>query len=817
MKNETLPKEDIAQAERIGLGDLVIAGSLAIFVFLFSIAFAIPGLHPSLWEDASVAASIRPSANILTGSWTFIASLVYSVFGIGFGSFVLRLMGHLSLAILVLLGYVILRELLFFTTFARARRTFRRVCVMRFAAAIGIIFFVFSEPVWMAFQCFSPTALTILLLLGALELFFAFLRKEAICLAYCAAALLGFLAASTAMGFTLAAVLIGVMIFIYKAAPTFLSPIFRASAFEVSKWHMTFLFIAAFVIGVVLNSWCFLAHDGTRALGQSFGDVPMIYLHTYFNAFKSAAGPLGWIVFLSLCVVPFVIACVRFNTSVDEERFLPYSSGLVYLVCGILALTQASYIPVFLFWTHFDVASPTLLAMGLFCLAATAAMSAAVLGVDSLCRNHAMIESLMSSDDEDDEDHADRDAQRINEVMTTDIDGRALSRTSVFLRIFVFVLVPIIALALVVPGGVKKATREMMQAVNDFAEEVVREAHDKKVLFTDGNLDPVIELVARDKGSMLTCYSLMGGVGARGRYLRTRDLKDGEDLFSFRFDTATGLRSWIRDKPERLADTAALMGFDLWKRDGRPLPPMGGVLSRPAGFRNEAERMDGVRRAYDLARRMIAVNAYAKGIKACTDRAISRAFYAAQWRLARMCLYRGEVDDAHGLADEAILEGLLAKQLNDCNKTYQDLVAAMEKRQSFMMQALTPREGLQLALVRADFTMGKVYAETILSADPDNPDANFAMGMYYQRLRQLSLAERYLMRTLLRKPNEPAVYNNLAMIQIELKKYEAARTNIEKALKIIPDAAAVLDTKRRLEAAVERQAHAKEKKASTRP
>ncbi len=817
MKNETLPKEDIAQAERIGLGDLVIAGSLAIFVFLFSIAFAIPGLHPSLWEDASVAASIRPSANILTGSWTFIASLVYSVFGIGFGSFVLRLMGHLSLAILVLLGYVILRELLFFTTFARARRTFRRVCVMRFAAAIGIIFFVFSEPVWMAFQCFSPTALTILLLLGALELFFAFLRKEAICLAYCAAALLGFLAASTAMGFTLAAVLIGVMIFIYKAAPTFLSPIFRASAFEVSKWHMTFLFIAAFVIGVVLNSWCFLAHDGTRALGQSFGDVPMIYLHTYFNAFKSAAGPLGWIVFLSLCVVPFVIACVRFNTSVDEERFLPYSSGLVYLVCGILALTQASYIPVFLFWTHFDVASPTLLAMGLFCLAATAAMSAAVLGVDSLCRNHAMIESLMSSDDEDDEDHADRDAQRINEVMTTDIDGRALSRTSVFLRIFVFVLVPIIALALVVPGGVKKATREMMQAVNDFAEEVVREAHDKKVLFTDGNLDPVIELVARDKGSMLTCYSLMGGVGARGRYLRTRDLKDGEDLFSFRFDTATGLRSWIRDKPERLADTAALMGFDLWKRDGRPLPPMGGVLSRPAGFRNEAERMDGVRRAYDLARRMIAVNAYAKGIKACTDRAISRAFYAAQWRLARMCLYRGEVDDAHGLADEAILEGLLAKQLNDCNKTYQDLVAAMEKRQSFMMQALTPREGLQLALVRADFTMGKVYAETILSADPDNPDANFAMGMYYQRLRQLSLAERYLMRTLLRKPNEPAVYNNLAMIQIELKKYEAARTNIEKALKIIPDAAAVLDTKRRLEAAVERQTHAKEKKASTRP
>ncbi len=814
MKNETLPKEDIAQAERIGLGDLVIAGSLAIFTFIFSIVFAIPGLHPTLWEDASVAASIRPSANILTGLWTFLASFVYSIFGIGFGSSVLRLMGHLSLAFLVILGYVILRELLFFTTFARARRSFRRVCVMRFAAAIGIIFFVFSEPVWMAFQCFSPTAITIGLLLGALELFFAFLRKGAICLAYCAAALLGLLAASTAMGFILAAVLVGVMIFVYRASPTFASPLFRASVFEVSKWHMTFLFIVAFVLGVTLNVWCFIAHNGVQALGQSFGDVPMIYIHTYFNAFKSAADPLGWIVFLSLCVVPFVIACVRFTTSVDEERFLPYSSGLVYLVCGLLALTQASFIPVFLFWTHFNIASPTLLAMGLFCLAATAAMSAAVLGVDSLCRNHASIESLMSPDDEDDESHDDRDADRLDEVVTTDIEGRTLTRSAIFLRVFVFFLVPLVALALVIPGGVRKATREMMKAIDDFVEEVVREAHDKKILFTDGNLDAAIELAARDKGSNLTCYSLMGGAGARGRYLRTRDLKDGEDLFSFRFDTATGLRSWIRDKPERLADTAALMGFDLWKRDGRPLPPMGGVLSRPAGFRNEAERADGVKRAYDLARRMIAVNAYAKGIKACTDRDISRAFYAAQWRLARMCLYRGEVDDAHGLADEAILEGILAKQLNDCNKTYQDLVASMEKRQSFMMQALTPREGLQLALVRADFTMGKIYAETILSADPDNPDANFAMGMYYQRLRQLSLAERYLVRTLLRKPNEPAVYNNLAMIQIELKKYDAARTNIEKALKIIPDAAAVLDTKRRLEAAVERQAHGAEKKTA---
>ena len=41
------------------------------------------------------------------------------------------------------------------------------------------------------------------------------------------------------------------------------------------------------------------------------------------------------------------------------------------------------------------------------------------------------------------------------------------------------------------------------------------------------------------------------------------------------------------------------------------------------------------------------------------------------------------------------------------------------------------------------------------------------------------------------------------MIQIELKRFDAARANIDKALAIIPDSAAVLDTKRALEAAVE--------------
>ena len=78
-------------------------------------------------------------------------------------------------------------------------------------------------------------------------------------------------------------------------------------------------------------------------------------------------------------------------------------------------------------------------------------------------------------------------------------------------------------------------------------------------------------------------------------------------------------------------------------------------------------------------------------------------------------------------------------------------------------------------------------------------------------------AEEYLKRCLIRKPNEPAVYNNLAMIEIQLGKLDAAEINAEKALKLIPNSAAVLDTrnavrKAREEAAKRKSAPAKEER-----
>ena len=75
--------------------------------------------------------------------------------------------------------------------------------------------------------------------------------------------------------------------------------------------------------------------------------------------------------------------------------------------------------------------------------------------------------------------------------------------------------------------------------------------------------------------------------------------------------------------------------------------------------------------------------------------------------------------------------------------------------------------------------------------------------------KQCSRAEEFLRRCLVRKPQEPAIYNNLAIVQLNTGRYEAALKNAKKALAIIPDSAEVKDTIRQIEKAISQASAAK--------
>jgi len=783
--DENDPFADIAQTERIGLGDLIIAGVLAVVTWILLTIWNLPIIHPSLWDDVAVANGVRPASHLVGGYFVAFATLVFKVVGPKAGAIVLASLGRFALAGVAVVAYASLREMLAFIMRARPQRSKRRTLVMQVASIVGTFTFVAAEPVWRSGQFLSETTILIALAMFTLEFFFVFIRKGTLKYAYLCAFFLGLLAAESPVGFALLVGFIVVNNIVLKMLPVLESPFFKPAVLAVSKWYMTFIFLLAVCIGIGINCLGFVLNGGLVASGSTVGSLPLSYLMGYAARVTSAATPGGWILWASVCFAPFIVSIIRFPAAADEETFLPYATGIVFLFCGIISFTQVAPIPVLWFWTHCPVHSDFFLATGLLWSATTMAAGITILGVDALCRNHARLARQMYGQDED------ADAED---------DPSLGSPVSTAIRRTVVIAVPAVMILAMLPDRMETKTRAMLRVVKDALIEIVHEAGDADYLFTDGNLDVGIELESFLQGGHLKCLPLVSRTAnsTRDIYLRTRGMfADAEDLFSFRFDVGMGLRSWIRDKPKRLEKSAVMMGFDLWKRDGKALPPMGGMLSRPMGWPTEAERQETISSAQVLADRVL--NVYRMEGKV-TNNDVKNAFLAVQWRLARMCTYRGEQADLKGDAKTAIAEAELAKRLNDNNETYKQVLSAMSRQNDMMMQRLTPREGLQLALVRADFSMGKLYAETILVADPENADANFAMGMFYVKERQLTRAEEYLKRCLIRRPNEPSIYNNLAMVQMELGKLNAAELNAKKALAIIPDSAAVQDTLKMIQA-----------------
>ena len=122
------------------------------------------------------------------------------------------------------------------------------------------------------------------------------------------------------------------------------------------------------------------------------------------------------------------------------------------------------------------------------------------------------------------------------------------------------------------------------------------------------------------------------------------------------------------------------------------------------------------------------------------------------------------------------------------------MLSAIEyERQRTFMQ-LTPREGLEIALHRANFAEAQRYATIVLNNDEDDPQANFAMGMSAIVKNRFDDAELYLSRVLKRRPKEPAVLNNLSIVCRKQRKFKEAEEYARQALEILPNSPEVINT-----------------------
>ncbi len=757
--------------EHLRVMDWFLAVVLAALVFVGMSFFSFPGLVPEVWNNAAVAAGLRPPADVFPGFWRMVVRLFF-LGGAPVGEMCLRFAGRVCAAITAGMVYLFLRSLLALLVRGRLRTSDRRYLVQYVASFLGAIFFACSDPAWRAGQAFTPEGLQVMLTLGAVTPFVIFMLDGSLFCAYASMFLLGALAAETPLGF----VLLALCWIVYRMALTHDAlcenmPLLEPLTAQTAKWNLTFFWGLGIAAGAALNCWSFMKMGGQAPVQ---GGLPLAYALRWWAIFTGTADGLGWVLAFAICVLPFSVACVMLPRAVDEENFLPYHVGALVFIAGIVAYSQLSMVPQLWFWTWNPltaVRSAYFLQMFLLLSACTVTYLITVLGCDACCRNHAKLSSFRAMDDD-------------AEVPLDLPRGKRHGLVVLFVASAIFC-------AGVLPGRTLQRTREMLAIVDDFAEEVLRECGDAECIFTDGAFDGRLELGAAAKGRKLVALSMMAPDTPYQRALRLRAAADEEDRTALSMGAPAAFRSWQRDRPKRLAKAAFQMGFELWQRDGGEPPACSGALAR-IGM-DEKSRQEGVEKVRAIADRIAALHS-AGGPDSTAGALAVEKFNLVEWRIARLARLRAARADRAGDLATAKAEQALADRLDDLNASLKRIVVEAESRRDGTLKQVTPREGLQLALLRADFALASRYAKPILDADPDDPDANFGVGMNFFQRKQWALAAESLEACLRRKSKEPAVLNNLALALMGMGRFDEAEKMAKRALELVPSSVEVKAT-----------------------
>ena len=290
-------------------------------------------------------------------------------------------------------------------------------------------------------------------------------------------------------------------------------------------------------------------------------------------------------------------------------------------------------------------------------------------------------------------------------------------------------------------------------------------------MFTDGRLDSGIELIGAIMGSQVKPLNMMSGPSAWDKYIRTRHFAEGTpDRASAEVGIPVLLRVWAGEMTNGMDNAAVQLGFEFWRRARKPLPKCSGFVAREKGL-SDADAERGIAAATDIAKRIIW--AAKEHPNAVVSPALRRAVSAVSWRISRFARMRD--DDP------------LANELDEWNDAVKHMMRLIDYERMRTFMQMTPYEGLRLSLRRADFVEARKYGATVLQIDPEDPEANFGTGMAFLMEEKYKEAEFYLARTLVKRPDEPAVLNNLSIIYRKTNRLEKSLEYVRKAHELAPE------------------------------
>ena len=743
---------------------------------------------PDLVDDLAAAAGLRPPTGPLALLWQQITAPLCRNYGLATASAILRMAGHIALGLLAVLSAVLF-EMMLPASLRRGEHLaswWRRS--VRFVLFQGIVLFCCADPVWNAFRWFSPLSLQILVAALAAILFISHLITNRRALLFMSFAVFGLLSADTPIGtviFASAVITLGVRRHLRNTG-VLVAPEENPFASAFMSWRLTLAFGLGLFAGVALEVHAFDSLDGLAAFGWTWGDYALEVPFAYIKALLASCSPAGAAVFLAVAVLPVVIEFQLIRRAVDDEKHLAYIYGAAFTVFGLIALSQLAASKPLWFWTWGGgcVADGLLKCIAMFLCALSAVWALAVFTLELYLRNFRRIETLRFPDaiEEDGASAALASARRLQRIVRA-----------------VFLIEPILVLACILPFRAQRIERAMLNVVAAAVKETAEECRDVDFLFTDGGLDAAVELAAAAEGRKLHALSMMGAAAnSRDIYIRTRGVTNAEDKALLESGAADALRLWVRTRPDKLKTFAVQIGFELWRRDGRPMPECSGLVARPEGLSPE-EAARGAAAGRALAGWVLALYAHGKP-DAVVDRSLKDAFLFVQWRLAVLARHRANAYDERGEKALAMEETRLADELDKKNGALARIRATMAWASRKKLERMTPQEGLKIGLSRADFARARIFALQVLDVSPDDPAANFALGMDYFVQKQYSRAEAYLVRCLERRPNDPAVLNNLAQCRLRQGDPQGALPYVTRALELLPDSPEVKRTKERVDA-----------------
>ena len=733
----------------IGFANLVLATLAGAIAAAAILVWGIPGLDPAMWGEAAVAARLRPPQAIFPGFWRLVSVGLFSAFGVSGAIRVLTLAGAALGGVSVALAYLIVRQAL--ALLVRTGQPYavwdRRIAP--FFAFVAALLFGLGDPLSRIARVFSPSLLRLALVLAVVHLALRWLVVGGRWRLFPCIALMGLLAAETPFGFLLPAVFVVAYVLFWHGIVdgAFPKPEKLPEPDGLPKWRMFFLFFGSLALAAYLNAAEFVALGGAEANGWGANDVYFRYAGGYWRVFAGAASIVGWVLGLVFGVLPLLVALKVFPMVMRDDRPMPFNLGVLLFLVGTLATMQCGAFPAARFWTFTRdivlVQSGFLLAFFSFCAMVAFALFGAAFAFE--CQRTYL--------------------------------GEDARRPGVLLRGLVPCLtVAVVALAVrTVP---KPVETEMQRIVDDAVRETVAECDGAKYIFTDGHLDAAVELCAKDRGQALYALNMMSGASAWECAVRARPFApESDDWQQAQMGIPSLLRVWAGEKVGGMDEAAIQLGFEFWKRERKPLPTLSGLVARERGM-DEAAAKAGIERSKALADRILAIAP--KTETADPSPSLASAFSAVSWRLSRLARAR---EDA-----------ALANDLDESNTALKKMLSVIEQERQRTFLQMTPREGLQIALKRANFAEARRYAAAVLRANEDDVEANFAMGMSSLTGNRYAEAARYLGRCLKARPNEPAVLNNLSIVCRKLRRYKEAEDYARRALKALPDSPEVKQT-----------------------